>query len=142
MSEHDEQVALFEWADLQTGRYPELESMFSIPNGGKRSKFGGQWLVNEGLKKGVPDVCLPIARAGYHGLYIEMKFDKNKPSEDQTGWMIFLDSQGYGVAVCYGFYIAQDLLQWYLDQEPTKVVVNYDQVSISERLQPWKNQPT
>jgi len=32
MSEHTEQVALFDWARLFGGRYPELALLFAIPN--------------------------------------------------------------------------------------------------------------
>ena len=38
MSEHDEQVALFEWAAMNRSRIPELKLMFAIPNGGHRHK--------------------------------------------------------------------------------------------------------
>ena len=30
-------------------------------------------LKRQGVKAGVPDIMLPAARAGYHGLYIELK---------------------------------------------------------------------
>ena len=36
MSEHDEQVALFDWANLQANRDPALRLLFAVPNGGKR----------------------------------------------------------------------------------------------------------
>ena len=35
--EDNEQITLFRWADLQSGKYPELSLMFHIPNGGKRN---------------------------------------------------------------------------------------------------------
>ena len=38
MSEHDEQVALFEWAALREAEIPELALLFAIPNGGLRNK--------------------------------------------------------------------------------------------------------
>ena len=71
--EAQEQKALFTWAELSLGKYPDLKWMYHIPNEGKRSKSNGAELVRQGLKKGVPDICLPVPRGKYHGLYIEMK---------------------------------------------------------------------
>ena len=33
-TEAEEQIALFEWARLQTGRFPELALLYHVPNGG------------------------------------------------------------------------------------------------------------
>ena len=44
-------------------------------------------LKKEGVKRGVPDICLPVSRGKYHGLYIEMKAGKNKPSKEQKEWI-------------------------------------------------------
>ena len=41
------QTALFRWAELVSGVYPELARMFHIPNGGKRDP----------LAKLHPDLC-------------------------------------------------------------------------------------
>ena len=32
-TEHIEQALLFKWATFSSGKYPELEYMFAIPNG-------------------------------------------------------------------------------------------------------------
>ena len=63
---------------------------------------------------GVPDLCLPVARGGYHGLYIEMKAGKNKPTEKQLWWIENLKKQGYAVSVCWGFEAARMELEKYL----------------------------
>lgn len=52
---------------------PELASPFHVPNGSSKSKFQVVNFKWEGLKAGIPDLCLPVARRGYHALYIEMK---------------------------------------------------------------------
>jgi len=54
----------------------------------------------EGVKRGVPDVFLPVARGGYHGLWIEMKYGKNKTTSNQKWWLNELKDQGYKTAVC------------------------------------------
>lgn len=71
-------------------------------------------LKRQGVKAGVPDLCLPVTRGRYHGLYIEMKYGKNKTSEEQNKWLDALAWQGYAVAVCYGWEKAQELIVKYL----------------------------
>ena len=71
--ESGHQEALFSWAGYQLGRMPELEYMYHVPNGGKRDAATATALKRQGVKAGVPDIVLPAVRAGYHGLYIELK---------------------------------------------------------------------
>ena len=47
-----EQISLFRWAAYQRGRWPELELMFHIPNGGKRNKAEAARLKEMGVKAG------------------------------------------------------------------------------------------
>ena len=114
MSEHDEQAALFAWADMQASATPVLQLLYAIPNGGHRYKAVAVKLAAEGLKSGVPDVHLPVARGGYHGLYIEMKYGRNKPSDHQEAWLRALAGQGYKTAVCWGFEQAKQIIEDYL----------------------------
>lgn len=116
MSESDEQIALFQWAAYSSGKYPELDLMYHIPNGGKRSITTAVRLKAEGTKAGVPDICLPVPNGGYHGLYIEMKSGKNKTTALQDKWLEALAFQGYETAVCYGWESAKDLIVEYLDK--------------------------
>ena len=77
--EEAEQCALMEWAAYNAGKWPELRLLYHIPNEGKRSIRAGARLKAQGLKRGVPDNHLPVARGGYIGLYIELKRrDKRK----------------------------------------------------------------
>ena len=113
-SEHDEQVALFEWAALHQGRYPELGLLFAIPNGGKRDKVTAMQLQREGVKPGVPDVCLPAPGEGWHGLFIELKYGRNTTTDKQNEWLERLTEQGYLAVVCYGWQEAADVIRDYL----------------------------
>ncbi len=48
-------------------------------------------------------MCLPVARNGYHGLYIELKRQKGGTvSETQKSWITALAEQGYKAVVCRG----------------------------------------
>lgn len=61
-TESVEQISLFRWANYSRGRYPELALLHHIPNGGTRSKSEAGRFRAEGVKAGVPDICLPVAR--------------------------------------------------------------------------------
>ena len=113
--EGNEQEALFNWAALARCRFPELDLLYHIPNGGSRNRLEAAKLRRQGVKSGVPDLCLPVARGGYHGLYIEMKYGKNKTSENQNKWLADLRAQDYAAAVCYGWQDAQQVITNYLE---------------------------
>ncbi len=110
-----EQTYLFRWAELNSRQRQELKLLYHIPNGGKRDKKEAVNLKRQGVKAGVPDLCLPVARNGYHGLYIELKAGNNKPTENQSRWLAALKEQGYYTAVCYGWAEAAELIQKYLE---------------------------
>ena len=113
-SESEEQIALFDWAGYLVKQHPELALLYHIPNGGHRHRTTAIRLKAEGVKSGVPDVCLPVARGGFHGLYIEMKAGKNKPTDNQRRWLEDLTEQGYYAAVCHGWEAASEILLKYL----------------------------
>ena len=114
-TEDGAQEALFSWCDIQRHRYPELKLLHHIPNGGKRDKATAIALKRRGVKAGVPDLSLPVARGGYHGLYIELKVGKNTATEKQKEWLKALSEQGYKAIVCNGWQEAAEALAEYLD---------------------------
>lgn len=115
-TEDTEQAHIFAWAAWASGKYPELDLMHHIPNGGKRSKSEAARFKAQGVKAGVPDIFLPCARGGYHGLYIELKRTKGgKLSAVQKEWIDALRGQGYKVIVCYGFDEAKGIITEYLE---------------------------
>lgn len=115
--EANEQEALFNWAAYSRGTYPELDLLYHIPNGGSRNRLEAANLKRQGVKPGVPDLCLPVARGTFHGLYIEMKYGKNKTSPLQDGWIESLRNQNYAVFVCYGWQQAAEVIKKYLNLE-------------------------
>lgn len=102
MREAQEQENLFTMLAYVGRKYPEAQLLFHVPNGGKRNAAEAAHLKKQGVKAGVPDLFLPVARGGFHGLFIEMKVGKNKPTGNQKKWMEELAKQGYAVRVCYG----------------------------------------
>jgi hypothetical protein len=112
--EASEQETLFQWALLKESEMPQLRLLYHIPNGGKRNRLEAARLKRQGVKSGVPDLCLPVARGKYHGLYIELKYGKNKTSKNQNDWLFSLQSEGYAVAVCVGWEEASEKIIKYL----------------------------
>jgi len=111
-----EQTSLFIWAAYNTGRWPELELMYHIPNGGSRNKAEAARLKAQGVRSGVPDVCLPVARHGHHGLYIEMKRQTGGTvSKEQKKWIDALLQQGYFACVCKGWEMAALVIEQYME---------------------------
>lgn len=113
--ESTEQTALISWAAYQSGRFPELELLYHIPNGGSRNRIEAYHLKEQGVKAGVPDLCLPVPRGTYHGLYIELKIKGNKPTINQRDWINRLREQGYRAEVCYGWEEASGVILDYLN---------------------------
>ena len=109
-----EQTKLFNWITFARVAMPELDMLYHIPNGGYRNKREAANLKRQGVRAGVPDLCLPVARGNYHGLYIELKYGTNTATENQREWLNRLQAQGYAVAVCYGWEQAKHVLEKYL----------------------------
>ncbi len=102
--ESQEQVAFFKWCLRHHEEYKGLEKIFAIPNGGIRDKRMGARMKAEGLRAGVPDMLLPVARGGFHSLYIELKKRKGgKVSDVQKTWVAALKAEGHRVEICKGF---------------------------------------
>lgn len=117
-TESVEQQRLIQWAKMNEGAHPELEMLYHIPNEGKRSRKNGARLKAEGLRSGVPDLCLPVARCGCHALYIELKRMRGgRPTQDQLDWIDLLTKQGNMAMVCCGWEQAAEVIERYLKNE-------------------------
>lgn len=114
------QETLFQWVGYQQRKYPELKLLYHIPNGGKRDVRTAVNLKRQGVKAGIPDLHLPVARGGYHGLYIELKVGSNKATNYQKEWLAELTKQGYLAVVCYGWQQAAEQLVNYLELDTVK----------------------
>ena len=115
--EHNEQVAVFQWAAYNEATYPELKYLFAVPNGGQRNVIVASKLKAEGVKRGVPDIWLPVARGGFHGLVIELKADKGRKTPEQEAWLQFLFAQGYFAGCVWGADAAIGIIERYLLSE-------------------------
>jgi hypothetical protein len=97
ITEHDLQAAVIARCDQRSLERVEYGLIFAIPNGQYRQ---GQ-RMEPGLRPGIPDLFLPVARQGYHGLFIELKVGSNKPTESQNIWLKHLEAEGYRCVVIW-----------------------------------------
>lgn len=105
----------FDWVNVRSGNYPILATnIFSVPNAGKRTYGALKYYLSEGLRSGVPDILVAIPVHPYHGFFIEMKRQGNKPSPDQLRVLSNLSAAGYRTAVCFSGTEAIDLTEQYL----------------------------
>lgn len=96
-NEHRIQCACIKWFRY---RYPSA-IIYAIPNGGQRNAIVAAKLKAEGVLAGVPDVHIPIARKGFHSLYIEIKNGKKGVLSDRQKEVIDkLIAEGHKVVVC------------------------------------------
>ena len=124
-TEHGHQRAIFCWAQQNTHKYPALDLLFAIPNGGKRDKITAGKLKAEGVKAGVPDICLAVSTSHSAALYIELKRPKDKGKAKTKGvvgnkqaeWSAKLIKYGNAVCVAYGWEHAVDILESYLSSD-------------------------
>jgi hypothetical protein len=112
---------------------PELEWLHAIPNGGPRDGFSGAILKAEGVKKGIPDLFLPVPMPAYGveaarymqveycGLYIEMKRPKSKGrakgalKAEQTAFIGYARGIGYAASICFEWFIAARDIRTYIE---------------------------
>lgn len=112
--EHQEQVALLSMVRRYAAQEPALGMLYAIPNGGHRNKVTAARLRDEGVRPGVPDLCLPVACQGCHGLYIELKAAGGSLTQPQKVWLIALRSHGYRAERCVGWVEAWNVICDYL----------------------------
>lgn len=121
-SENAIQAAFFKWCGLNEKRFPSLKLIHAIPNGAHKSAVSRMVFKLTGLKAGVPDVFLPVARGHHHGLYLEFKSAKGRLSPEQKGWLDDLTKEGYLCAVVRGWEQAVEIVEDYLSEPVTRPV--------------------
>lgn len=115
-SEYQEQCAFIEWFRWQ---YPQLSGrLFAIPNGELRNIRVAQKLKKQGVMPGVADLFLMVASGGYHGLFIEMKRQKEgRQSEAQKRFEAECSAANFCYVLCKGHEQAQIYIKKYIDEK-------------------------
>ena len=119
-NEDTEQIAVITWARLNTGKYPELRWLHHIPNGGKRNRNEAAKFKAMGVVAGVSDLCLPIPKGQYCGLYIEMKYEGGRLQDTQKEFLKAMKDAGHFVATCYSAENAINIIREYCSLSPDR----------------------
>lgn len=114
--EYQHQQAVIKWSQQPAIRekWPELALLFHIKNETREGAARVAMDKAMGVKKGVPDLCLPVPRGPFHGLYMEMKTREGRTTQAQDWWGEQLIRQGYHWGVCREWTRAVKTLEWYL----------------------------
>lgn len=70
----------------------------------------------EGMMAGVFDTFLMLPKNNNHGLWIEFKVGKNKPSNNQLDFQEAAKSQNYQTAIIYSFDDFKILIDNYINE--------------------------
>lgn len=107
-------------------KHPEFYRLaYHVPNGGHRHKATAGKMRAQGVKAGVSDIAVTLARGGWFGLYIEFKAappNDSAVSPEQNAFILRVEQQGYYATVCRGVEEALRVIEWYLALPPTQVV--------------------
>ena len=117
-SEHQLQKAVVNYIKL---RWPAVRYCASLGGQYQKSLFQRKRAKETGYVAGFPDLQICEARAGYFGLFIELKLNKRcYPSKPQLDWIHDLETRGYKAEVCKGFDSCINLLEEYFSLKKTK----------------------
>lgn len=122
------------WLTEHNDRLPQLQWLHAVKNQGHGDAIRGARSAAEGVKAGVFDTFLPVARSWqwgsqppfqigqdnplqcqYNGLYIELKRPgKHKASAEQETFQRDMRAAGYAAEICVGWEAARDCILKYL----------------------------
>ena len=129
--EDNAHMEVIRWADSPAVRdlYPDLHWLFHPANGGNRDPATAGRMKAMGVRRGVPDLILPVPRGRFCGLAIELKVWKGSPdpadpsdptkyrtmpSANQLDWLSHLTTAGWSTSVQWGAPAAIEALREYL----------------------------
>ena len=112
-TESNEQIAAMDWLRAQ---HPKLaEHTLHIGNERKASYYMGYIMKRMGVLKGASDLFMAWPCGGYHGLFIEVKSKKGKPTPHQIDFIDRMNRVGYRALVCYGADEVIDAMKDYIN---------------------------
>lgn len=113
--EEDEQAKYFRWVRSKQIKYPFMKWIHASLSGIRLTPRTASKAKTQGNRKGICDICIPCARRGYHGAYIEMKRQRGgKLSPEQVEFLAHLEAEGYYKSVAKGAEHAIEITKFYL----------------------------
>ncbi len=110
-----EQEQIFKWSRANQIDCPDLQLLNASLNGFRLAPKLRAAAKRQGMKKGYPDIFLPVTTFQFAGLYIELKRIKGgSVSPEQKTWLARLAEQKYKAVVCRGWREAVETIKDYL----------------------------
>lgn len=120
-TEHEEQVAVIRWWRGCCLQYDSLpEELFAIPNAAHRTFAASKHFKDEGLVKGVADLCLAVPSGDGRApmLWIEMKRRSGgRQSPEQKAFAERVESRGHVYVLAKGADQAIAAIEAYLRRD-------------------------
>lgn len=124
-----EQKVLIRWLFAEQQRGTEVGQAYAhiyhVPNGGQRNKKTAADLKQQGVKAGVSDLVVKVARGGWHGLYLEFKATPPHhaaTAASQREWLALAESEGYCAVLARGLEEAKEVLREYMSWPATEIL--------------------
>jgi hypothetical protein len=96
---------------------PAYALAFHVPNERRASIPRRVALKRAGVRKGIPDIVVPVSNDKYSGLYIEMKVKPNKASPEQMAILRQLNSVGNYAVLCWSAQDAIEIINKYVSNK-------------------------
>lgn len=114
MSETQIQIQCVNWFRTQYPKLWEAGKLIHIANERHCSITTGRMLQKMGVRRGIPDLALFLARKEYHALFVEMKAPNEYPRPEQRQIMASLEQDGYKCVVCRSLDEFRNIINEYL----------------------------
>lgn len=95
--------------------YTKVAPIYWTKNEGKRTRKQRRSIQGMGLRKGIPDLTMPIRTKDYGGMYIELKHGANTPTYEQLSWKALLTSQKFNTIIAYTFEEATNAIMQHME---------------------------
>tara|TARA_R100001594_G_scaffold54785_1_gene88358 strand:- start:1229 stop:1576 length:348 start_codon:yes stop_codon:yes gene_type:complete len=98
-------------------RYAYPKARYCASLGGIRTTYKQAVKAkNTGYVKGFPDLFIYEPKKGYHGLAIEIKTIKGRPTKEQKEWIEALKERNYKAEIVKGLPAILELIDEYLNE--------------------------
>lgn len=115
LAEDTLQINLINWF---TYNYPQYkDDIYHIALQRRCSVAEGRLFKRMGVKAGMSDLFIPLARNGRHGLWLELKTNTGKLSKHQQEFLARQTANGYMAVYTHGLEAAQEVIKTYLDED-------------------------
>lgn len=139
--QHQQHVIKWSQQPYIRDKWPELRLLHHIPNERQCSPALGMQLKLAGVRRGVPDLHLPVPRGEYAALWLEMKTGTGVSSAEQEWWIRELNASGSFAEICHGWESAVRVIEWYMglgDAGSSAVLVDRQNPRIEVEITPME----